>query len=234
MTYTHAHMHSGALTTDMLLMRYAAGVLPPYESMLVAAYLTVSEVAQQRLASFEAEGGRMIESVEPVNVTQTCLNNILALTQSSAPPQRTAPCAESIATQYSDCTIPRLLRKLVDAHCPNQNLEWQRLSPGIAKIDISLCRSEPKSRRLRLLQLAPHQPTPSHHHYGTEITLVLEGGYSDETGSYRRGDMVFVSDPELHHAPRALQDGCICLTLTEAPLRFDGLVMQMLNIFRGI
>ena len=235
MTHPHSHTHADALTTDTLLMRYAAGVLPPYESMLMAAYLTVSEHARARMASFEAEGGRMIENVDPVSVTQNCLNNILAMTQPQQQPcdERATPCPDT-AAKDEDCTIPKLLRKLVNAHCPQQKLQWDHLSPGICKIDITLCRSEPKSRRLRLMKLAPHQPTPTHHHFGTEITLVLEGGYTDETGSYRRGDMVIVTDPDLHHSPRAMDTGCVCLSLTEAPLRFDSLAMQMLNIFRRI
>ncbi len=229
-----SHAHTGALTTETLLMRYAAGVLPPYESMLMAAYLTVSEDARQRMASFEAAGGRMIENVEPVSVTQTCLNNILAMTQPQQRPcdETKGPCPDAL--QDSDCTIPKLLRKLVDAHCPQQKLDWEHVTPGIAKIDITLCRSEPRSRRLRLLRLAPHQTTPTHYHFGTEITLVLEGGYSDETGHYRRGDMVIVTDPALHHSPRAMDSGCTCLTLTEAPLRFDNMFVQLFNIFRRI
>lgn len=235
MTQIHTHPQAGSLTTDTLLMRYAAGVLPPYESMLMAAYLTVSEHARQRMASFEAAGGRMIETVDPVSVTQNCLNNILALTQPQERPcsDATAPCPDA-ASSAEDCSIPKLLRKLVDAHCPQQKLDWEHLTPGISKIDIILCRSEPKSRRLRLMKLAPHQATPAHHHFGSEITLVLEGGYSDETGSYRRGDMVIVTDPGLHHSPRAMETGCVCLSLTEAPLRFDSLFLQMFNIFRRI
>lgn len=235
MTHAHTHPHADALTTETLLMRYAAGVLPPYESMLMAAYLTVSEDARQRMASFEAEGGRMIESVDPVSVTQTCLNNILAMTQPQQHPAGPAPAPCSDARKDGgDCSIPKLLRKLVDAHCPQQKLSWDHVSPGIAKIDITLCRSEPRTRRLRLLRLDPHQTTPVHHHLGTEITLVLEGGYTDETGSYNRGDMVIVTDPALRHSPRAMDSGCTCLSLTEAPLRFDNMFVQLFNIFRRI
>lgn len=230
---THDLPHTGTLTADTLLMRYAAGVLPPYESMLMAAYLTVSAGARQRMAAFEAAGGQMIETVDPVSVTQTCLNNILALTQPAASPcSEATPCPDAEAGE--DCTIPRLLRQLVSAHCPQQKLDWEHLAPGIAKIDITLCRSEPKTRRLRLLRLAPHQATPVHHHQGVEITLVLEGSFSDETGSYRRGDLVIVSDPHLHHGPRAMADGCLCLALTEAPLRFNNMFFQLFNIWRGM
>lgn len=237
MTYAASHSAPSAptLTADILLMRYAAGVLPPYESMMMAAYLTVSDTARQRMATFEAAGGRMIESEAPVSVTQSCLNNILARTQPAEQPcdgTSAAPCTDNSA--HGDCTIPKLMRKLVSTHCPQQKLQWDQLSPGIAKIDITLCRSEPKTRRLRLLKLGPHQETPVHHHDGSEITLVLEGGFTDETGSYTRGDLVIVSDPTLHHSPRAMAEGCVCLALTEAPLRFNSLFMQLFNIFRGI
>ncbi len=222
------------LTPDLLLMRYAAGVLPPYESMVMAAYLTVSAEARRKMAAYEAAGGRMIDSEEPVSVTQNCLNNILAMTQPQQPCAEDKPCPDALVQDAGDCTIPRLLRKLVNAHCPQQALAWEHLSHGIAKIDITLCRSEPRARRLRLLKLAPHQATPAHSHHGTELTLVLEGSYADSSGHYRAGELVVVSAPGISHSPRAQEQGCICLTLTEAPVRFDSLVTQMLSFFRGL
>jgi putative transcriptional regulator len=219
------------LTPDILLMRYAAGVLPPYESMVMAAYLSVSAEARRQLATFEAAGGRMIERTEPVNVSQGCLDAILAVTQAIPSPCTGAasPCAQ-VTTQTDE--IPPALRQLVESHCPQQQLRWQRVAPGISIIDITLCHSEPRARRLRLMRLAPGQATPAHHHTGTEITLVLEGSFHDETGAYRRGDLVVITDPAVQHSPRAGDCGCLCLTLTEAPLRFDSLVMQMLGFLR--
>ena len=75
---------------------------------------------------------------------------------------------------------------------------------------------------------------PDHGHGGAELTLVLEGAYSDETGAYRRGDMQDV-DETIEHTPVAdTETGCICLIASEQPARFKGLVGRLLQPWTGM
>lgn len=218
-------------SSDWLLMQYAAGALPPYESMLVAAYLATSAAARHKYATFEAAGGRMIDNVEPVSVTHNCLNNILAVIEpagEAATPHPAAPAAQKVA---SDCVLPTFMRRLLDTHCPQQNMNWQSISSGVAKIDIRLCHSEPRQRKLRLMRIAPDRQTPTHTHAGIEMTLVLEGSYHDGQARYLPGDLVIVTAEEAEHTPRAGADGCVCMILSEAPVRFHNPLLQALNLF---
>lgn len=218
-------------TADWLLMQYAAGALPPYESMLMAAYIAVSAVARGKMQAYEAEGGRMIETVEPAPVTHSCLNTLLARIETRCAEQK----AQAQKPQPPEhAGIPPVVFQLLSSHCPQQKVAWEDLAPGVAKMDIRLCRSEPQWRRLRLMKLAPHQPTPQHAHDGIEMTLVLDGSFDDETGSYTRGELVIVTDQGLQHTPKAGHGGCLCMTLTEAPLRFSNPLVRFLNFFRGI
>jgi putative transcriptional regulator len=58
-----------------------------------------------------------------------------------------------------------------------------------------------------------------HSHKGKEITLVLEGAFSDETGSYKRGDIV-IHDQRSSHAPQADQRlGCTVLSIMDGPIQ---------------
>ena len=216
------------MTAEQLLMRYAAGVLPPYESMVVAAHIALNEAARRRLTAYEAEGGRMVETLDPVSVTSACLQNVLSIIEGGF----SAPQTEN-KRQVSD-DIPAPFRQLLEKNCKNTQLVWEVLAEGVAKIDISLCGSEPRQRKLRLLRLAPNRVTPVHAHHGYELTLVLEGSFVDETGRYGRGDLVVLDNPDLHHSPRAESMGCICLTLTQAPLRFTEPLAQLMNFFRRI
>ena len=61
--------------------------------------------------------------------------------------------------------------------------------------------------------------------------MVLEGAFRDETGHYGRGDLM-IADSLLDHRPRAdeAQD-CVCLVVTDAPLRFTGRFGRFLNPF---
>lgn len=218
--------HTHTPTAESLLMHYAAGTLPPYESMLVAAYLAVNARARAQYAAYEAEGGRMIEEADPVDVTTACLNNILAIIEPAA--QRAAP-APTPAPTLDPCALPAVMRRLLSVHCPQQKLEWREVSPGIAHINIQLCRTEPRRRSLALLRVDAGRSTPAHRHAGTEITLVLEGSYSDGARLYHTGDLVILNAQSDTHSPSAGDAGCVCMILTDAPVRFENPLLRLIS-----
>ena len=75
---------------------------------------------------------------------------------------------------------------------------------------------------------------PDHGHRGIELTLVLQGAFRDETDRFARGD-VEIADEALVHTPTAEEgDPCICLAVTDAPLRFNSLIPRMLQPFLKI
>jgi putative transcriptional regulator len=73
-----------------------------------------------------------------------------------------------------------------------------------------------------------------HGHGGTELTLVLEGAFSDSTGEYLPGDIQEVAD-EIEHSPVADKvAGCICLIASEERARFRGVVGKVVQAWTGL
>ena len=62
---------------------------------------------------------------------------------------------------------------------------------------------------------------------------MLQGAFRDETGRFGRGDLED-ADPTLEHQPVAeAGEDCICLAVTDAPLRFKALIPRLLQpLFR--
>lgn len=86
----------------------------------------------------------------------------------------------------------------------------------------------------RLLSIPAGQAVPDHGHNGLELTLVLQGGFSDATGHYDVGD-VEVADIGLEHRPVAdAGQPCIVLVATDAPLRFTTFLPRLLQPLFGI
>ena len=108
--------------------------------------------------------------------------------------------------------------------------KWKKLGGGVSQCIIDMDREG----SARLLHIPAGKPVPEHSHGGLELTLVLQGGFSDETGHFDIGD-VEVADGELEHIPTADPgEDCICLAATDAPLRFSGLVPRILQPFFAI
>jgi putative transcriptional regulator len=216
---------------DRLLMDYAAGRLSAPESLVVAAHLTINTEARRKVSQYEAFGGRLMCETEPAPVRAECLSNVLTRIGTAPPAVRevSAPPACGLAP---DVPVPPAIRTLIAGVCRRLETDgWTRVTPGFSKMELRLA-SEPRpAQRLRLMRLDPGQGAPRHAHRGTEITLVLQGSFSDETGRYGPGDILIIADPRLVHQPVAAAEGCVCLTLTEAPLRFEEPMRRIMNAF---
>jgi putative transcriptional regulator len=81
------------------------------------------------------------------------------------------------------------------------------------------------------LYIPAGRPVPDHGHNGTELTLVLQGAFRDETDRFGPGDLEIAGE-ELNHQPIAEAGvDCICLAATDAPLRFNGVLARIAQPF---
>ena len=79
----------------------------------------------------------------------------------------------------------------------------------------------------RLLKIQPGAAIPHHDHSGQELTLVLQGGFSDETGVYHRGD-VCTGEAGKPHTPVGLEgEPCICFAVSLGGYRFRNPLMSI-------
>ena len=106
---------------------------------------------------------------------------------------------------------------------------WKSLGGGIRQSILSA----DKSGSARLLYIPPGRAVPEHSHGGLELTLVLQGSFSDAAGRFGVGDLE-VAGADLDHQPIAgLETPCICLAATDAPLRFTSFMPRLLQpLFR--
>jgi putative transcriptional regulator len=72
---------------------------------------------------------------------------------------------------------------------------------------------------------------PEHTHRGSEMTLVINGEFSDGINHYDSGDFMRMT-PEHTHAPRSeSEDGCLVFTIVDKPLHFTSGLARLLNPF---
>ena len=96
-------------------------------------------------------------------------------------------------------------------------LQWKKVSRSLRIADLGRIDG---ATEFSLYHISEGGRIPQHNHSGTEMTLVLQGGFSDESGAYHAGDFIVREAGDVH-APAALPGGdCICLAVLEAPLRF--------------
>ena len=110
--------------------------------------------------------------------------------------------------------------------CDLDSVRWQRLGRGAYQV---LVPTQENDSVVRLLRIPAGRPVPAHTHGGLELTVVLQGAFSDATGEFGRGD-IQEADETLQHQPHAAPGAdCICLAVTDAPLQFNSLIVRMLQ-----
>ena len=70
--------------------------------------------------------------------------------------------------------------------------------------------------KAKIYRIAPGTAVPIHTHTGAEVTLVLSGGFTDETGGYGPGDIA-IQEAGGEHQPVADDDG-ECVVVVVVPL----------------
>ncbi|WP_319568212.1 ChrR family anti-sigma-E factor [Cohaesibacter marisflavi] len=222
--------------SDEMILAYAAGSLSAGQAMVVACHLDICPACAARVAEAEVIGGALIADVEETAVSDDLFNQILVdvdEAQSFPEPERTgASTSDDLSSSsYLDGRyVPRLLANMIGDDFAA--VRWRTVGPGIKQFVLPVPSSE--GEKVRLLKLSPGFVTPDHSHHGSELTLVLKGSFSDDTGRYRVGD-IQDAEEDMHHQPMAdTEEDCICLVCTDAPLEFKGVITRLLQPIIGI
>lgn len=204
---------------DELMASYAAGRLSRPLQCLVAAHLAIKPENRDFVASMEALCGRMMEETPVAQLVSDRDAKLTAIFNDHPP----APHAPAVLCPIVPAPLASLLGK------PVSDVPWRTRLPGIREFELK----DVKDCEAKLYWIRPGRVMPSHTHDGSEVTLVLRGGFSDPTGHYRRGDIA-IADAELDHHPRADDDeDCICFAVIDAPLRLTGPVARLFQRFIG-
>ena len=83
---------------------------------------------------------------------------------------------------------------------------------------ITICRLLEGTPAIAVLRYAPGARVPLHEHTGAEMIVVLQGSQSDESGTYRHGDIV-INPAGSRHSVWS-DDGCVVLLHWAQPVRF--------------
>ena len=185
------------------LLAHAARRLGAGMALVVGAHLHSCPHCRRHVAGFEALGGALLESQPLAVLAPTAFADVLARLEAPAPARQVSALPEGLPPALSECRLGR----------------WLWAGPGVRYRRVSLPWAP--EANVMLLRVAANCRVIRHSHAEMELTQVLQGGYSDETGHYGPGDIA-EADAALLHQPRADPEGCLCLAALEGGLRLDG------------
>ena len=192
-----------------LIFQYAAGTTSLAKSLMASTYLFLNSRETSIYNQFENYCGEELKNtsqIMPKKLTaDDCMlknvDNNISLKNSSENP---------------------ISKFIIDL----QKIKWKKIFGGFYEYSFNLSKTE----KAKLIKMNPGAKVPLHSHNGKEFILVLEGSFSDEYGTYKKGNLQ-INDSKIKHTPIASDDiACICLTITEQDLIFFGPFAPILNI----
>jgi len=225
--------------SDDQLIEFSAGVLPMSRALCIAAHVEHCHICEKRLSNLQQLGSAQMESLSPQKISADLKDSILSKLHSQ--PQNESPASAAsidvvstskqvqplknrISTKKS--VVPKCLEKWVPDSF--DDLPWQSIAPNVS---ISELCSEGSGAKAALVKVKAGGSMAHHSHTGDEVTVILEGSFSDEDGCYKPGDFIF-RDSGHKHKPVATNDqDCICLIVLDGPIQLTGWIARLFNPF---
>jgi putative transcriptional regulator len=201
---------------DSTLLSYAAGSLPGALAVVVAAHVAVCPRCRDEVAMMELMGGALLAGLPGVALRRT------APERPEVEPRRPVAPAPPVSAE-----VPAPLAQLVGVDL--DALRWRWIGPGLWVRRVQIA----GEGRLHLIKGAPGATVPDHGHYGSELTMVLRGAITDQSGNYGPGDVCDL-DEEVEHKPVAGAEGCICVVAQERPVRWRSQLARLMRPWHGI
>jgi len=207
--------------SDIMLENFARRELPVGTSVIISAHVELCGRCRARVADFEC---REMREWHPEAATadvhvpdlEDMIEGIISLPRQQ--PGRDKELATAAQDRFvNGARLPRAL------HQAAVNLQWSRLTDGIHQAKVAV----DHETRCEFIHMAENAPSPAHTHYGREYTLVLQGSFHDDLGSYGVGDFL-LRDASHEHQPVS-DNGCLCFAVLDRPLRFTRGLPRLLN-----
>ncbi len=238
--------------SETTLSEYSSGTLNEALEVLVACHLTLCPTCRKLAQEADSLGGYFMDEAEPLQPRLSAMDVLqngktsvetgskgsgisdvstirhLSGNSEAGEINGTSSACYNSAARHG---IPKPLARKLPAEF--DDLKWKPLAKGIQQIDLKQGGSK-KNGAFKLLKLQPGVELIQHTHGDHEITLVLQGSYSDEYGRFGVGD---VADLGADHAHKPVIDSdvpCIALIASNSPARYHGLLGRIIQPFVDI
>ena len=207
--------------SDALLAQYCNASLPASLSVAVAIHVEMCECCQAQVKRLEAQNANAIFAQPDLSIDEELSDDAMslfaAITASDEVDEvyEVSPQTIAITKQYS-YQLPRALARIPHS----KFMQMGKLSRSRIALEDGALRSS-------LLHIDAGGEIPEHTHTGFELTLLLDGEFSDEDGDYVAGDFMWL-DGRHQHTPTT-KDGCLCYTVVSSALHFNKGLSKLLN-----
>jgi putative transcriptional regulator len=222
--------------SEALLLDYYHGRLAEGPELLVATHAGMCAHCRDTLRLFPSIGGALLEDVEGLELSADALELALARIErpieapGASQPETAQATAHQVRSFLNAYDVPAVIKVRTPARY------WAAPGVWVAPVRTREARRTLAERKTKtyLLKVAPGLVMPMHGHGGTEMTLVLAGGFSDADGTYDVGDFIERAPGEAHSPKIDATEGCLSLITHTEPIKPKTILGFLLKPFARI
>ncbi|MFT4863399.1 MAG: putative transcriptional regulator [Pseudohongiellaceae bacterium] len=206
-----------------LLSAFAQGGLSVGMNVALSAHIELCDTCRSKTGEMKSDAvmswlQTSEEVVEPD--FSDMIESIVSQPQDKEEPERGGHAVHEMHMLNHSVLLPRVLAKVA-----SEGLVWKKLTGGINQALVKL----DAETQCEFIYMTPGSQVPVHKHQGSEVTLVLDGSFSDELGHYRVSDFVVRTKEHIHRP--ASDEGCLCFSVLDSPLTFTKGLARFMNPF---
>lgn len=210
-----------------MLVEYANGSLPWALCIGIKAHLQYCPDCKAQYEQLCALGGVALTDARHETVANDSFARLMARIDAS---QEISVDSTAVETNHAQKhklgDLPAIVAKLVP-----DDFKWQKTSKTLKTGRLRAGQSE---YEVAFQKITKGGQVVEHDHRGLEVTVVLQGSFSDENGVYHVGDFIVKQPGEVHRPTATKNQDCLCLSICEAPVKVTGLLGKLVNPFLSI
>ena len=208
--------------TDKQLQQFAEGNISPALALVISAHCDVCSQCQEKVDDINIELSSVIENVRAHDYVDPAFEKMLASIM-HLPIVDTKPVvAPRIELDGRFFDVPRPLQRFV-----KNTGNWSRLLGKVWQAPVDLG----DAGMANFIYMEKGGRVPEHTHKGTELTLVVDGEFSDGLADYDSGDFIIMDNEHIHSPHSNAVEGCLVFSIVDKPLHFTSGIARLLNPF---
>jgi len=202
---------------------FVAGNAEPSLALILSAHIDMCQQCMQKCQKLQQiqSIGALSEGTRLDTQLSSMLQTITSLPQLKDQPVALSP-SKILELDGKTFEVPRSLKRYVQ-HTGN----WSRLVGKLwqAPVDLGYM------GKANFIYMEKGGKVPEHTHKGSELTLVIDGQYSDGLAHYDCGDFTLLDGQHKHLPHSDVDGGCLVFTIVDRPLHFTSGIARLLNPF---
>jgi putative transcriptional regulator len=210
--------------TNQQLSAFADGLLSPAEALIVSAHCDMCSQCAFKVSLFTESHSEEVFDENIELIESPSFGNMLAEITNEEVDKGLVqkPTNRVIELEGRHFVLPRSLSRLSESMG-----NWSHLVGKLWQAPVNIGGDNVAN----FIFMEKGGSVPEHTHRGSEMTLVVNGEYSDGLDSYRSGDFTVMNGQHIHTPSTNADEGCLVFSIVDKPLHFTSGWARLINPF---